>query len=647
MLSSSSHRVFRRIGLGATSLWVALLIATGILSVLAPPVSAAECGDAQTSIISCDAAEAGTEEAKDSSNNPIISVLTFVMQILTGAVGIAAVGALIYAGILYSAAGGESAQVQKAKTLIKDTVIGIVCYAGMILILNFIIPGGVFGQSGTVGSGTTASSGGSSGDSTKGTTTVTAASWNTLFSNKTTISKGTKSIAKNAQIIGLQEVHWTDSTHRNSIINDLICSSCAYDGYMDPETRKDSGSKPASLPIAWSRARFTRVDAGYKKVYLEKEWPGGGGGSSKWITWVKLKDKETEQQFYVINTHTVANVESGGKPEPGVRMSAYKQHIDILTSLISSFQKQKLPILLLGDFNVNYRYDSKVKDTDFPYYRLGKLGVRSSWDLLGLSGIPSSASTHGSGSRLIDYVWLWGSDVKASNASIGAKYGSDHYAVYTTVTMGTAKATTSSTSTTSLTGVQNFRDAAASSTVLKTGILYRSMRLSNASSSDAKKLSSILNGGTIIDLRETSERSADPDVKIAGVSNISIPATGTTNYAKYFVMNKADRNAFKKALETIANAPGNILVHCTYGKDRTGWTVAMVMYASGATDSQVMKEFLKSNDDLPSGKYVKEAWLKDGLAKARKQYGSITGYLKDGLGLSDATLAKLNNKMRR
>jgi len=137
----------------------------GAWGLLPSPAHAASCGDAETSIISCDAAKSGTEAAKDSANNPIIAVLTFVMQILTGAVGIAAVGALIYAGILYSAAGGEAGQVQKAKTLIKDTVIGIICYAGMILILNFVIPGGVFGQQSTTGSGTAASSASGSGGS--------------------------------------------------------------------------------------------------------------------------------------------------------------------------------------------------------------------------------------------------------------------------------------------------------------------------------------------------------------------------------------------------------------------------------------------------------------------------------------------------
>lgn len=64
---------------------------------------------------------------------------------MTGAVGIAAVGALIYAGVLYSSSSGESAQVGKAKTIIKDTTIGLVAYGFMFIILNWLIPGGIFG----------------------------------------------------------------------------------------------------------------------------------------------------------------------------------------------------------------------------------------------------------------------------------------------------------------------------------------------------------------------------------------------------------------------------------------------------------------------------------------------------------------------
>ena len=164
MLQAHASSPIRRLGLSLIVLWMAGMLACGIALLVNTPASAASCGDAETSIISCDAAKSGTAEANDSANNPIISVLVFVMQILTGAVGVAAIGALVYGGILYSSAGGESGQVQKAKTVIRDTVIGIVVYSGMILILNFVIPGGVFGQQSASGGGTANTGGSGNGD---------------------------------------------------------------------------------------------------------------------------------------------------------------------------------------------------------------------------------------------------------------------------------------------------------------------------------------------------------------------------------------------------------------------------------------------------------------------------------------------------
>ena len=98
-LLNALHRTPRY--LTSTILIGIFLSLLGLVS-LPLPASAASCGDAETSIISCDAAKSGTAEANDSANNPIISVLVFVMQILTGAVGVAAIGALVYGGILYS-----------------------------------------------------------------------------------------------------------------------------------------------------------------------------------------------------------------------------------------------------------------------------------------------------------------------------------------------------------------------------------------------------------------------------------------------------------------------------------------------------------------------------------------------------------------
>jgi hypothetical protein len=176
------RRVAHLIGIGITSLCAVVLLASGVIGVPTPASAASSCGGVDTSIISGDACDGASLTSTDSADNPVVSVLIFVMKILTGAVGVAAVGTLIYAGILYSAAGGESGQVQKAKTIIKDTVIGIVCYAGMIIILNFVIPGGVFGQQSVTGGGTAASPGGN-GTSPDIPTTIAGACYWKQFAN--------------------------------------------------------------------------------------------------------------------------------------------------------------------------------------------------------------------------------------------------------------------------------------------------------------------------------------------------------------------------------------------------------------------------------------------------------------------------------
>ena len=104
---------------------------------LAPSALAASCGNVETSIIDC-------SSANDTTGSSVVALLVTAIQVLTGAVGIVAIGAFIYAGILYAAASGNSSQVAKAKELIAKTVIGLVLFAGMALLLNYLIPGGLF-----------------------------------------------------------------------------------------------------------------------------------------------------------------------------------------------------------------------------------------------------------------------------------------------------------------------------------------------------------------------------------------------------------------------------------------------------------------------------------------------------------------------
>lgn len=141
-----------------TIITLALLLGIGSFA-LPPTALAAECGGVQTSIISCqengkltckDGSEATENKCKDGSTpNPIDSngvwgILKLAINIMTAGVGILAVGGIVYGSILYTSAGGSSEQTKRAMGIITNVVIGLIAYALMYAITNFLIPGGLF-----------------------------------------------------------------------------------------------------------------------------------------------------------------------------------------------------------------------------------------------------------------------------------------------------------------------------------------------------------------------------------------------------------------------------------------------------------------------------------------------------------------------
>lgn len=82
---------------------------------------------------------------QDPKKSGVTQVLTFALTILTAFVGVAAVGAFVYAGVLYSSASGKSEQVVKAKKLMFDTTIGLVVYAAVYLAIRWLLPGDIIG----------------------------------------------------------------------------------------------------------------------------------------------------------------------------------------------------------------------------------------------------------------------------------------------------------------------------------------------------------------------------------------------------------------------------------------------------------------------------------------------------------------------
>ena len=92
------------------------------------------CGT-DTSIIKCDP---GSDE------NPIINLLQQAVKVLYGVIGVLAVVVIMIAGVIYGTAGDREDRVKLAKTMITNTIIGILLYVFMTVILNFLVPGGVF-----------------------------------------------------------------------------------------------------------------------------------------------------------------------------------------------------------------------------------------------------------------------------------------------------------------------------------------------------------------------------------------------------------------------------------------------------------------------------------------------------------------------
>lgn len=110
-----------------------------VSSLLPTTANALECGILPQNI--CDQADQPVEDVKQSAT---WSLLTMVLNIMTAGVAIAATGGLIYAAVLYTSAGPNQQQVAKSKEIIRNIVIGIVAFALMYSLLQWLIPGGVF-----------------------------------------------------------------------------------------------------------------------------------------------------------------------------------------------------------------------------------------------------------------------------------------------------------------------------------------------------------------------------------------------------------------------------------------------------------------------------------------------------------------------
>lgn len=132
---------------------VAGLLAGLFSVVLSMSVSAASCGGVEydpksenccggvvTSVLDCD--QAGT--SGNISDTGLWGLLILVINLLSAGVGVLAVGGIVYGSILYTTSSGDPEKSTKARKIIGNVVVGLIAYALMWALLNFITPGGLF-----------------------------------------------------------------------------------------------------------------------------------------------------------------------------------------------------------------------------------------------------------------------------------------------------------------------------------------------------------------------------------------------------------------------------------------------------------------------------------------------------------------------
>ena len=102
--------------------------------------------------------------------------------------------------------------------------------------------------------------------------------------------------------------------------------------------------------------------------------------------------------------------------------------------------------------------------------------------------------------------------------------------------------------------------------------------------------------------------------------------------------------------------PAPLVIHCTAGKDRTGFACALILHALGVAEDVIAEDYLLTNryyrrdpasaSDLPDEvrevlQSVNVSFLEAAFDTIRSDYGNLESYFRDGLGLGSSERAEL------
>ncbi|MFV0418599.1 MAG: tyrosine-protein phosphatase [Dysgonomonas sp.] len=233
-----------------------------------------------------------------------------------------------------------------------------------------------------------------------------------------------------------------------------------------------------------------------------------------------------------------------------------------------------------------------------------------------------------------------------------------------------------------ITGGYNFRDLGGYRTsdgkYVKWGKVFRSDDLHSLIPEDLQYLSAIPLV-SIVDFRAEDEINTQPDINPSSVkenykysinpgnlmeavrsdvSKLTAEAVDTLmmNLNELLVSDPNSVKQYKEYFKLLQNDSSTpLMFHCSAGKDRTGMGAALFLLALGVDEQTVLKDYLLSNVYLANkyAKYkadnpnlsglfeVKPEFLKAGLEKIKKDYGSIENYL---IKVLDIDIESLRNR---
>jgi protein-tyrosine phosphatase len=249
-----------------------------------------------------------------------------------------------------------------------------------------------------------------------------------------------------------------------------------------------------------------------------------------------------------------------------------------------------------------------------------------------------------------------------------------------------------------VTTLANLRDVggwpAAGGGKVRRGLLYRSMNLGNLDDAGLAAFDD-LGIRVVFDLRTEAERRAAPDRLPAGTELIVADVLAGSPHAapaEFLAMLNDPKLAteqlgggralemFGQGYRLIVGMPSALaafgrvfgglidpsarpaLMHCTAGKDRTGWGAAALLLLLGVSEADVMRDYLETNEQLmPRMRRsidgfaaaggdpevllqvlgVREEYMRTAIAEMESSFGTIERYFAEGLGIDDDKQAAL------